>query len=151
MSEASQCNCKTGCDSHRCSCLRNNEACHKECGCAGCRNPLNAVDLEKLTICAIQNIKACKALSDKELAQLRALPCGDAKVPLAKLLTKYLCRHCKEEYWYSFCWDNVVQDNCSWHCEDCRRCRDWRERHCEKCGRCTYGVTMPCEHCTDGE
>ena len=92
---------------------------------------LNGVDLENLTLCAIQNVKACKALSDEELAQLHALPCGDSNVPLAKLLTKYLCRKCKEEYWYSFCWKTVAQDNCTWHCDDCQRCRDWRVWHCE--------------------
>ena len=151
MEKASQCHCKTGCDRRRCNCLRNNEACDEKCGCTGCRNPLNGVDLENLTICAIQNVEAYKALSDEELVQLHALPCEDSKVPLAKLLTKYLCRQCEEEYWCSFCWKTVVQDNCTWHCEDCRHCRDWREWHCEYCDKCTYGVTLPCEHCASGE
>jgi hypothetical protein len=39
------CNCKTGCANNRCACLRNNEPCDEECGCVGCQNPLNGVDV----------------------------------------------------------------------------------------------------------
>ncbi len=146
-----QCHCKTGCDSLRCRCLRYDKACGKKCSCTGCRNPLNGVNLKNLTSCAIQNIAAYKARSDEELAELHKLPCGHGKVPLAKLLTKHVCRKCKREYWYSFCWGRAVQDNCVWHCLDCRRCRSWREWHCEGCDQCTYGITLPCEHCTNDE
>ena len=57
------------------------------------------------------------------------------------------CQGCGEVYWYSFCWQDVVQDDCTWHCEICGQCRDWREWHCERCNKCTYGVSLPCQHC----
>jgi len=147
MEKQHHCNCTTGCDTYRCTCLKNNEPCDENCGCVDCRNPLNDVDVENLTVCAIQNIDIVKNLTDQDLERRWELPCGDQSVPLRDLLGKYHCQECGEYYWYSFCWEMVVQDNCTWHCEDCHQCRDWREWHCEECGKCTYGITMPCEHC----
>ena len=83
----------------------------------------------------------------EELAKLYELPCGCEQVSLKRLMGDYSCSKCGEAYWYSFCWDEVVEDSCTWHCQICRACRDWREWHCEKCNRCTYGVTLPCESC----
>ncbi len=142
-----RCNCKTGCTSRRCSCLKNGEPCGPECGCRGCKNPLNGVDLEDLPVCAIQNIEEYKSLTAEDLATTYELPCGHGEVPLGKLLKEYVCPKCDGTYWYSFCWDTVAEDSCTWHCEVCGCCRDWREWHCERCNRCTYGVTLPCEHC----
>ncbi len=147
MTKYEQCNCKAGCQDRRCTCLKNNEPCGDDCGCTNCRNPLNDVDVDKLSVCAIQNIHAFKALSDEELATAYALPCDHTRVPLRDLLKDYACPECGEYYWYSFCWDSVEQDSHTWHCEICGQCRDWREWHCENCNKCTYGVTLPCEHC----
>ena len=141
------CNCKTGCDSYRCSCLKHNEPCDENCGCVNCHNPLNGVDVDDLSICAIQNIDIVKQLSEADLDTPLDLPCEHESVPLRDMLDDYACQECGEVYWYSFCWGMVVQDSCTWHCEDCRMCRDWREWHCEVCNRCTYGVSLPCEHC----
>lgn len=147
MEKSVHCNCKKGCTNRRCVCLKSNEPCDERCGCVDCRNPLNGLDVEGLTVCTLQNIESYKALTDEQLDEKYELPCGDQEVPLRELLGKFLCKKCHEEYWYSFCWDDVVQDSCSWHCEVCNRCRDWREWHCEKCNRCTYGVTTACEYC----
>lgn len=147
MEKEAHCKCKKGCESGRCSCLRNNEPCDEACGCHDCRNPLNGVNLDALSICAIQNIATYKALSEAELAAPHELPCGDAQVPLRDLLKGYDCPKCRETWWYSFCWDEVVQEGNSWHCEICKQCRDWREWHCERCNRCTYCVSLPCENC----
>ncbi len=147
MEKEFHCNCKSGCDNRRCACLKNNEPCDEACGCTDCRNPLNGLDVDALSVCAIQNIATYKKLSQADLEALHELPCGDEKVPLKQLLKEYTCPQCGEGYWYSFCWDAVVQDSCTWHCEICGTCRDWREWHCEDCNRCTYGVTLPCEHC----
>ena len=141
------CNCTTGCDTYRCSCLKHNEPCDEECGCVDCRNPLNGVDVAHLTVCALQNIAVVRDLSDQDLETRYELPCEHAMVPLKDLLDEYSCPECGEIYWYSFCWGDVVQDSSTWHCEDCHECRDWREWHCEDCNRCTYGVTFACEHC----
>jgi hypothetical protein len=147
MEKEHHCNCTTGCDTYRCSCLKNHEPCDETCGCVDCQNPLNDVDVEGLSLCAIQNIDVVKRLTAQELEREYSLPCGHEAVPLEALIGKYHCRECGAGYWYSFCWDTLVEDSCTWHCEDCQQCRDWRERHCERCDKCTYGVTMRCEHC----
>ncbi len=148
MNKTVTCNCKGGCENKRCSCLKNNEPCGPDCGCGGsCKNPLNGLAVEKMTICSIQNIHHVKALTSKELAQKYELPCECESVPLKLLIDEYACKKCGEIYWFSFCWNEVVQDNCTWHCEVCNHCRDWREWHCPNCNRCTYGITLPCENC----
>lgn len=141
------CNCKSGCRNRHCACLKNNEPCGEGCGCVDCQNPLNGVDVAALSVCAIQHIEIYKALTAAELATEYELPCGDESVPLRELLKEYHCQGCGETYWFSFCWNDVVQDGNTWHCEICRQCRDWREWHCANCNNCTYGVTLPCEHC----
>lgn len=103
--------------------------------------------LFKISTCTIQNIHIYKKLSKAQLKKLYDLPCGCEKVPLKNLITIYTCSKCDEEYWYSFCWDEVVQDSHTWHCEICGECKDWREWHCENCNKCTYGVSLPCEYC----
>ena len=151
MEKEYHCKCKTGCKSNRCVCLKNNEPCDEGCGCVDCQNPLNGVDVEHLSVCAVQNIQAYKALSKRDLEALHELPCGDVSVPLKALLHKYYCAECAETYWYSFCRGYVVQEGNTWHCEICHRCQDWRVWHCEACNKCTYGLTLPCEHCGDDE
>ncbi len=103
--------------------------------------------MEKYSSCALQNINIVKALSQEELDEEHELPCGCENVKLKDLLNEYECKECMTVYWYSFCWNEVVQDDCTWHCETCGECKDWREWHCEICNKCTYGVTLPCEHC----
>ena len=151
MKKEHQCNCKSGCTNNRCSCLKNNEPCDSRCGCTHCQNPLIGIDLSSLSVCAIQNIQAYKHLSEQQLDALLELPCGDTEASLRELVKGFTCPDCDEEYWYSFCWREVVQEGDTWHCEICHVCRDWREWHCERCNRCTYGVTMPCEHCGNTE
>lgn len=147
MEKEYHCNCKTGCDTYRCSCLKHNEPCDENCGCVDCRNPLNGVDVDNLTVCALQNIDIVKNLTEEELAERYELPCGHKNAPLKDLIPGVYCEECAVDYWYSFCWDAVVQEGNTWHCEDCHQCRDWREWHCEVCDKCTYGVTLPCQHC----
>ncbi len=147
MDNRISCNCKTGCTSRRCSCLKNNQPCNEKCGCENCQNPLNGVDVEALSICAIQNIQIVKDLSQEELDELLELPCGCEKVPVKKLLNLYTCSKCGDQYWYSFYWGEIAEETQTWHCEVCGTCRDWREWHCEVCNKCTYGISLPCENC----
>lgn len=151
MSKRENCKCKSleACSNKRCACLKNGEACDENCGCVKCSNPLNGVDIENLTACAIQNIKQYKALTVSDLAQMHPLPCEHEEVPLEQLLDMYECRKCGETFWYSFCWKSVVQDSHTWHCKVCGQCQDWRVWHCENCNRCTYGTSLPCEYCGD--
>ena len=147
MEKENFCKCKSGCQSGRCACLKNNECCGEKCGCKGCCNPLNGINIENLSNCTIQNIDIYRSLSKKELKEKYELPCNCEEVALKKLTENYSCSKCDELYWYSFCWDEAVQDSCSWHCNICKTCRDWREWHCKKCNKCTYGITLPCENC----
>jgi hypothetical protein len=147
MEKNYHCNCKSGCINSRCSCYKNQEPCDDKCGCVECKNPLNGIDVEEYSICALQNINSVKNLSLEELEEEYKLPCGCESVKLKDLLKKYECKGCGTEYWFSFCWNVVAQDDCSWHCEICKMCRNWREWHCETCNKCTYGVTLPCQYC----
>ncbi len=110
------CKCKSGCINRRCACLKNGQACTDECQCQRCQNPLNGVDTTNLSMCVIQNIQAYKALSQTALNRAHQLPCEHANVPLKTLLTGYECTECSEDYSYSLCWNEVVQENNSWHC-----------------------------------
>ena len=147
MEKINNCCCKSGCNNRRCSCFKNNESCDATCICYDCQNPLNRIKIEQFSLCALQNIKKYKSLTKSELNRKYKLPCGCEKVKLEKLMNKYECEKCSDIYWYSFCWEEVVQDDCTWHCDICRTCRDWREWHCENCNKCSYGATSPCEHC----
>lgn len=147
MKKKVKCSCKSGCQSRRCACLKNKEPCGEECTCTHCENPLNNVDVETLSVCAIQNINIIKNLTEEQLNCEYELPCECEEVPLKLLLNDYECTKCGETYWFSFCWNEVVQDSQTWHCEVCKQCRDWREWHCDRCNKCTYGVSLPCEHC----
>ncbi len=103
--------------------------------------------IEDLSDCLVHNIRAYKALSKKALEKKYELPCGCEEVALADLLEDYECLQCQETYSYSLCWKEVIQEGDTWHCKDCKTCRDWREWHCETCGVCSYGVSLPCEGC----
>jgi hypothetical protein len=69
-------------------------------------------------------------------------------------------------FYYSFCENDLVEENCQWHCIKCQKCLDWREWHCGECDKCkyfiylsshiyelcgfilgTYGVSLPCTGC----
>lgn len=144
---AELCSCAGGCKTRRCACLGRNRTCNDRCRCSDCANPLNGVDIEGLSACVIQNIQEFKNLDDVSLARKHELPCEGKSVALKDLLRGHKCSGCDGIYHYSFCWNTPVDESCTWHCQICRTCRDWREWHCETCNRCTYGVTLPCEGC----
>lgn len=146
------CNCKGKCDNKRCKCKKHHEPCGEKCGCQHCANPYNDVtDIHELTECVLDNIKIYKKLTPEQLNKTYELPCGCQEVALKDLLHTYTCHGegCEGAYSFSFsfCWNDVVQDDCTWHCEICGTCRDWREWHCDNCNKCTYGITLPCQHC----
>jgi hypothetical protein len=41
-------------------------------------------------------------------------------------------------YYYSFCQEDVLDDNCHWHCIKCKKCLGWREWHCGECDKCMF-------------
>lgn len=145
--EVDGCRCRSGCRTQRCACVKERQPCQEGCRCSNCQNPFNGLAVTELSRCAIDHVEPYKARAEAALDAMMELPCGCELAPLRKLLDRYSCNECDELYWYSFCLEEVVQDSCTWHCTECRRCRDWREWHCPRCNRCTYGITMPCEHC----
>lgn len=111
-------------------------------------NPLNNIDnIDELNPCILANIKQYQELTKFDLEQKFELTCGCEEATLKDLIFGYECTQCGEEYRYSLCWDNVVEENHSWHCQDCGKCKEYREWHCDHCGRCTYGLSLPCEDC----
>ena len=147
IEEKSRCNCKGKCKNNRCACKKNRKPCSEECNCKDCQNPYNGVTVEGMHICSLDSVEIYKELSESQLNELHELPCECEKVPFKDLLNEYSCSVCDEIYYYSFCWDTVAQEDCTWHCEICKTCRDWREWHCDNCNKCTYGITQPCAYC----
>ncbi len=99
------------------------------------------------TDCTLSNLKRYKTLSPEDLSKLYELPCSCEKVTLEDLLSNYECEECGEVYFYSFCWEDVVYENDTWHCKSCKTCRESSEWHCKSCNTCTYGLTLSCEEC----
>ena len=44
------------------------------------------------------------------------------------------------DYYYSFCRNDVEQDNCTWHCIKCQKCFSWRDWDCGECDKCKYSI-----------
>lgn len=73
------------------------------------------------------------------------------------------------DWYYSFCYGDLLENDSYWHCAICKRCDKWRTWHCDKCNKCkrfsfvskcgsnstiyfvfptgTYGQSLPCERC----
>jgi len=138
------CQCKNSCDTRRCACLKSGTRCQNSCDCINCKNPLNDIEnIEALTTCALSNITSYQKLGKAKLE----LPCGCKEVAIQSLLHEYECSECEEIYYYSFCWNTIVEENHTWHCEKCNQCREYREWHCDYCNKCTYGLSLPCKGC----
>ena len=148
MTQHEICQCKSNCDSRRCRCLKSGRPCSPMCRCQNCKNPLNGLPVEKMSCCALDHAEVYRKLVAEHSSDPIAMPCGHGPVTMQQVLDEYACPDCQDEaYFYSFCWGSVEQESCTWHCNVCRQCRDWREWHCDDCNRCTYGVSMPCENC----
>lgn len=44
----------------------------------------------------------------------------------------------QSQYSYSFCANDVLQENCVWHCVICQKCEGWRYWHCGQCNKCEF-------------
>lgn len=141
------CRCKGGCKNNRCACFKLQEGCSESCGCSHCKNPLVGLTAKNLTACAFERYAQLQAWSDEQLEALKVLPCEHQKVPLKALLEHYHCKKCKTDYFFSFCYGEVMQEGDTWHCRACHICRDWREWHCDTCNRCNYGTIRSCKRC----
>lgn len=53
-----------------------------------------------------------------------------------KLLRMILSNDIDSLYYYSFCQDDVVNNDNGWHCVTCQTCQDWSEWHCGRCDKC---------------
>jgi hypothetical protein len=139
--DTSKCKCKTGCVNNRCNCIKEGRMCGDTCKCKDCENNV------ELSACALGHLKEVKKLTEEESKKEYEINCCGRSVPLKLLLKNYNCPECYSAYYYSFCFDDAMQDSCYWHCMICKKCDKWREWHCENCNKCTYGVSLPCERC----
>ncbi|CAF0761576.1 unnamed protein product [Adineta steineri] len=71
----------------------------------------------------------------------------DERMPLIQSFLRMLLSEGGSTFYYSFCRNDIIEEDCGWHCIECRRCKDWREWHCKKCNKCTYGASSPCQRC----
>jgi len=148
MNKNITCQCKSSCQTRRCSCLKSGQACTTKCQCKNCKNPFNNRDPdERLSDCARHHINKVNSLTTLRLSKEYELPCGCVNAKLKNLLEIYTCQGCSEPYFYSFCLGDIVDMNSMWHCTVCGTCRDDGHRHCENCNKCTYGLSLSCENC----
>lgn len=75
-----------------------------------------------LSRCAQKNLEKYRAFSEKVLDKKLMLPCGCEQAVLADLLNSYPCSKCGTKYIFSFCLDEVVTEESTWHCEVCGSC-----------------------------
>ena len=82
------------------------------------------VDKEQLALskCAKENLDKFNDLSEVILDKNFQLPCGCEETTLKSLINSYTCTHCNTKYLYSFCLDEVVTEESTWHCEFCGSC-----------------------------
>lgn len=52
-------------------------------------------------------------------------------------------------YYYSFCDNDVEQEDCGWHCIKCKKCSDWQKWHCGECNKCKYFIYLYLENIND--
>jgi len=148
MKKNNPCQCQSECQTKRCACLKEGRPCEAECRCQNCSNPFNQIEnADQLSNCARHNIKKILALSTMALEEKYDLPCGCANASLKALLENYTCEGCDEPYYYSFCFDDVMDTNSTWHCGVCGTCTDDGVWHCKYCNKCTYGLSLSCENC----
>lgn len=148
MKKSNPCQCQSTCQTKRCTCLKEGRPCGLECRCQNCSNPFNKVaNAEQLSDCARDHIQQVLALPTEALDKQYDLPCRCASIPLKDLLQNYTCQRCNEPYYYSFCFDGVMDTSSIWHCSVCGTCSDDGVWHCKRCNTCSYGLTLRCEHC----
>jgi len=119
-------------------------------------NAKNADELQKIDREALQQrIMNCSCYSDilsdddefkKWSKKWNRIKKNEKLTHMQKLFRMLLSDDTTTNY-YSFCDDDIADDNCDWHCIKCKQCLDWREWHCANCNKCTYGLTLPCERC----
>lgn len=61
---------------------------------------------------------------------------GEEKLVHIQKLFRMLLSDNPTTYYYSFSHNDVVQDDCGWHCIKCQKCLHWRDWHCEQCDKC---------------
>lgn len=60
--------------------------------------------------------------SERMLDNMIPLPCGCGEVSVRELVSAYTCATCDKVFWYSFCLEQVVEEDMTWHCEICGSC-----------------------------
>lgn len=73
----------------------------------------------KISRCTNYNIEHFNKLDKSDLDQKFFLPCGCEQASLFALSESYQCSKCQIKYIYSFCLNEVVTEESTWHCEYC--------------------------------
>ena len=73
----------------------------------------------KISRCANYNIDRFKDLDESDFHKKMLLPCGCEQASLQALSESYQCSKCGIKYLYSFCLNEVVTEESTWHCEFC--------------------------------
>lgn len=60
-----------------------------------------------------------------------------------KLLRMLLSNDLDSQYFFSFCQDDVFNNDNAWHCITCKTCQEWKEWHCGHCDKCKYFSIFP--------
>ena len=84
--------------------------------------PESTIQEQPLSRCARKNLEKYNAFSEKMLEKTFMLPCGCEEATMISLLNSHPCSICKTKYIYSFCLDEVVSEESTWHCEVCGSC-----------------------------
>lgn len=85
------------------------------------------MDTDSLTTCCLANTKKHQSLSAEKLKKPHELSCGCEEVALEDLLSICECQECGEQYYYSFCRKEILEENHFWHCRECGTCRESAE------------------------
>ena len=75
-----------------------------------------------LSNCAKENIDKYQSLSEVDLNAQMRLPCGCEYAYKKDLVNSYACTQCDTKYIFSFCLDEAVTEESTWHCEFCGSC-----------------------------
>lgn len=53
-----------------------------------------------------------------------------------KLLRLILSHDPENLYYFSFCQDDLYNNDNAWHCITCQTCQEWDDWHCGQCDKC---------------
>ncbi|KAK2961447.1 hypothetical protein BLNAU_3568 [Blattamonas nauphoetae] len=152
-----------------CPCLLAGEPCSPLCDCCGCNNPLNTLSIDKISICAQNNLLSyLYGIQTGYWSEVVGVPCENHLSEQVQnnhpefkkhfhptirgnlLQDDFVCL-CGAKPYFSFCSNSIVFYPKMYHCADCRTCRTDDFCHCYRCGQCHSGDINVCPYCSNKE